>query len=317
MEFMPTVFEHIQFHYLTLEGEKWIENCRGTILVEYGDEVQWPKQHVPLGILPLTRDIVVDKAYELFDFMGLGFGPNFRSLAHIAFGSDDRAYSEVGVFSSVHEETRTRDYIIHPITLDGIFQTILLALTQTSSSRLPTTVPTKVHNLWIKGTGDAYPIITPLQVTARVEQQSARNTRSTASAYDENGNLLVHMDFLETVFVDSVADLRQDLAANDTCFNITWKPDINLIRNDTAALQTTPGIEYSGDHFEDLSILFSHICTHGPWSFRSCQCRSRKSLLASLCPLDGTICGTEWIGSYSEFETTSDSDRSTHHHGIW
>ncbi|KAI3337200.1 S-adenosyl-L-methionine-dependent methyltransferase [Xylariaceae sp. AK1471] len=71
---------------------------------------------------------------------------------------------------------------------------------------------------------------------------------STSPAYDENSNLLTHIDVPHTTFVDSVNVMAQNLDTDDD--------------NPPVVVQTTPELEYSDGHLEDLSIVFLGVCVH-------------------------------------------------------
>ncbi|KAH9986045.1 hypothetical protein F4779DRAFT_611951 [Xylariaceae sp. FL0662B] len=253
------------FTICTVEGQSWVENSRGIIQAVYSHEAQQPSHHTAAIDQQQTKEIDLSDLYERFDSMGLSFGPNFQSLTNVTVGCAFKARSAVRTFtSSPNEQDNTQSHVTHPITLDGVFQTILVALVQEGASKLPTVVPTQVRNLWIRGCGVSYPSVLSLQVVAQVQEQSAENTLSTASAYDENGELCVSVESLKTSFIDSTSETAASVGAGDTCFSITWCPDIDLTKGDSLSdlVQTTPERKDDNAHFEDMSTLFLNICIH-------------------------------------------------------
>lgn len=253
-----------RFTICTFQDETWVENCLGTILIDYDSQAQEPNlDHINvLGNSPLTHSLSEDTVYKSFYSMGLDFGPTFRSLTHVEVESSSRARSEINVFRPPsHEIDDIQDYVIHPVTLDGIFQTMLVALTQTTSQEFPTTVPTHIQDLWIAGTGTAYPDVLSLQATAEVKQRSENHNMSTALAQDKHGKVLVSIGHLQTTFIGTLADGVQASGVDDTCYRITWKPDIDLLEEYITIDDVQPTSETENDeHFDDLSAIFSDTC---------------------------------------------------------
>jgi hypothetical protein len=198
-----------EFSLCTLEQDDWVENCRGTIQIDYkdcGSTQDLPASEI-LGVQHPTRCLNENKVYKSFDSMGLTFGPTFRSLSNVVVSSDLRARSVIKAFDpEANNSGYNQNHVIHPITLDGIFQTILVALTQSTKKKFPTAVPTKIDNLWISGEGAACRTVSDLHFSATIEEQSIRKTASSAQAHDGEGNIRVSIARLQTTFVDSVSD---------------------------------------------------------------------------------------------------------------
>lgn len=244
------------------QDEEWVENCRGTISIDYENQNRTLHGASNLDAFSEPRTVSASRVYETFRSMGLAFGPAFQALENITVSSNHQARSQVRTFESQTCNGMAQDHIIHPITLDAVFQTALVALTQTTKQRLATAVPSRVENIWISGKGAAHPSVLTLQVAAEITRQTADNTTSRASAHDEQGNMILSLGSLETRFIDSFDDSRLVARDRGTCYHIAYRPDIDHLSTSgiAALLRSTTTNGYGSEHFDDLSLCFQYFC---------------------------------------------------------
>ncbi|CAG9990817.1 unnamed protein product [Clonostachys byssicola] len=236
------------FTLCTLEEEDWAENCRGIIAIEYEKRSQYPNGWHD-GEQP--RDVDVAELYRSFDSIGLVFGTDFQSLTQLTISGSNEALSQVRVFHLIEQ------HVIHPITLDGIFQTVLAALLETSTNKVSTAVPTMVEDLWIAATKCNCGESPSLQVRARVQETSENHTLSTAQAYGDDGEIAMSLGCLRTTFIDSTPS-KQEAVTDHSCYEVTWNPDIDLL-NETMLAGLAQAVDNTA-HFRDLAILLLGFC---------------------------------------------------------
>ncbi|KAM7195035.1 ketoacyl-synt domain containing protein [Rhypophila sp. PSN 637] len=298
-----------RFTLCTLEDKTgtWTENCHGTIVLEYDDWGEEDDGTTEYSAASCMRHVDEANVYQSFARMGLGFSNSFRSLKRVAVASSPSsrtAHAQVDVFHKPPGD----DHIIYPTTLDGVFQTMLVALTQPSNGgnqQFPTMVPTKVEDLWIASQGIGYPTHSSLHVIASSSQteepwyESSTGTTASSSAsasgYDQHGKLLLRVGRLETTCIDLIPSKtpnstsspsspqrnqvgREHAEDHGPCYyRVSWKPDIDLLNHDVIprafrsdagdennrASTTTDNtvLDDAEDHFNDISLLFYHICT--------------------------------------------------------
>ena len=168
------------FRVCTYENPQWVENCRGTIKVEYeetdaeGSIAQVKKMGLRQSYYErvweersrtCTQSITAEKMYQHFLSIGMGYGPAFQALQHIKFNGCGEATAEVHAFHwhSHKEAYHAQDPVIHPVTLDAAAQLIFLALTDGGTKSIPTAIPTRVRNLWVSSSGLSYPSMTSIE----------------------------------------------------------------------------------------------------------------------------------------------------------
>ena len=79
------------------------------------------------------------------------------------------ATGRVRVFQWTAEEGKNhrQQHIIHPTTLDSLFQLMLIALSKGTTENMPTMIITRITNLWISSAGISYPDLDTVNVFAR------------------------------------------------------------------------------------------------------------------------------------------------------
>lgn len=154
------------FRLCMLSSNEWVENCRGTIIVEYdeadaevdgGFEAQelnkrYRNTHTS-AIQECSSKVNSKQMYESLDSFGFGFGPTFQSLGSISYGENGKATATIRLrdwMNKVPEEAKNvQKHVIHPTTLDGVFHLTVAAITRGGWKPIPTMVPTYLGDLWI------------------------------------------------------------------------------------------------------------------------------------------------------------------------
>ena len=229
-------------------NNRWHENCRGTIRVEYAA----PKSEVDGGKEVTAKTSHYSRLYRqaqqscsgkvdarsMYDYMqdaGLAYGPTFRVLDDLSYNQNGEAIGTLKAFneqSSVHENGYRQIHTIHPTTLDGLLQLMLVGLSRGREENAPTMVPRRIGKLWISEQGISQP------QTAAVDaySQATFTNRRTASAlllafHKKTSNLLLSMDYSEATIIATRDSMPTATFDDDSkmCYNMIWKPDVELL----------------------------------------------------------------------------------------
>jgi hypothetical protein len=220
------VVREYSFLLCSLQDQTWVQNCSGTIREAYAtvyverhqdfcpslsreklslnsSNLQHPDppRDSPLELKPENwedkqtqvahelRTVERSALYNTFNSMGLKFGPAFQSLSEVSHNSLHQAYSTVLPYTwTGHVSQFSQNHVIHPVTLDGIFQTILAALTQGGQIRAPTEVPTSLKELYLKGLDTFHHHRPAWRASPTITHQSETSVTSSAMAW-ENGSV--------------------------------------------------------------------------------------------------------------------------------
>jgi acyl transferase domain-containing protein/NADPH:quinone reductase-like Zn-dependent oxidoreductase/SAM-dependent methyltransferase len=268
------------FRICSLEDNTWIENCRGTVQLEYDD---YETDEIDGGHETAARlchyrqlhefrtqkcDTPVDSQviYDHFRAIGLDFGPAFQTLQNVSCNGDGDVVAEIKAFPSVTKDgaNHPQSHLIHPTTLDGLIQLVLVGLTKGAKDVIPATVPTRVTNFWLSASGLSYPQTTSIQASSNHLSRGARQTESSMFAVNKAGNILASVSVLETTNVDQRnADSDSQSIQRQLCYNMDWKPDIDFLDTQQAQAYCEAGKDRSAEplsFYQDLGLfLFSTI----------------------------------------------------------
>jgi hypothetical protein len=233
-----------EFKLYTLVNEDWLENCHGSIQVEYEQpaaelNASQEKEGIILHYEDMFKKateqyIPVEKTYmyRRMDEFGYNYGPSFRPLQEILCSNTGEAIAQVKVFDWSLEE-HFQPHVIHPTTFDGILQLIFTALTRGGVDDLPTIIPTHIHRLWLSNSElSASPpgIDTPsLKVHVKSKFKGFRSSQSSLVVLAANGKLGMKVDAIATTLVANLSALQESSGERQRCYNIDWKPDLRML----------------------------------------------------------------------------------------
>ena len=248
-----------EFRICIYEDGQWNENCRGTVALEYDEaitEVDAGKEAAALQSRHWqlfdktsknsTRNLSVKEMYEYLHDRGLEYGPAFQGLQEISCNDDGEAIAEVTAFKWLANSDNTnhpQPHIIHPTTLDAVAQVMMVSLSKGGSEDIPTSIPTRIGKFWISSSGINYPAFDAVNAYARASFTGTRKAESSIFCLDQaTGSLLLSMEDVESTTVatrhDSADSLMQEAnkaKAIKLCYNLAWKPDLDLLQNNNPA----------------------------------------------------------------------------------
>ncbi|KAF4629252.1 hypothetical protein G7Y89_g8896 [Cudoniella acicularis] len=232
-----------EFKLYTLVGDDWVENCHGSILVEYDrnsrEVKEWKEgeasdlhyQNILQHVREQCRHVDTSYMYQRMDDYGYNYGPSFRPLHQISCTDNKEAIAKVRVFEWLPVEY-FQPHVIHPTTFDGIFQLIFTALTNGGVEDLPTFIPTHVHKIWVSNSGlssaKAGVTSAPLDAYVKSSLSGFRLAQSSLFVLDTNGKLCMTVDNLETTIVANISTPNEFSGESQRCYLIDWKPDIQM-----------------------------------------------------------------------------------------
>lgn len=229
--------------------EAWEEICRGSIRADYGKVVsdvddgrearellsQLKTLHVD-GWASCTCKVEATKMYQqLQEEVGIEYGPSFQVLDRIHYNDEGEAMAMISplIQNTAHYSTPN---VIHPTTLDGLFQLLFVALTKGGTSSLQTMVPTRVGRLWISSSDENSPPPFQLQVHARARLLSKRNAQCSISALDASTQeLKIQVEDFETTAVSGRTESSTEREeAKKICYHMSWKPDLDTLDSNSS-----------------------------------------------------------------------------------
>ena len=234
-----------EFNVLAYTNGYWNENCRGTVQVDYeppvdevdgGKEVDATSAHYynlcEEGYLRCTRPLNNDLMYEKMKNIGLEYGPAFQSFEKLSCATDGRAVGSIKTFEwTADNQSHPQRHIIHPTTLDGLFQLMMPALSRGMETDIPTMMPTRVGKLWLSSRGISYPNIETVDAYVEAHLSSHRTANALLIAVDRTKKsfLLSVEDAKATAVATRDTTSKLENSAKRICYNVAWKPDLDLL----------------------------------------------------------------------------------------
>lgn len=165
--------------------------------------------------------------YQMLKNTGLDYGPAFQPLKEIRFNENGDAIAKLAPFEHFH----SRNPVIHPTTLDGLFQMVFVSLSKGNSAGLQTMVPTRLDRLWVSSSGVESPEGLPLSGYAKATRHSKRTARACVSALREGDqSIMVHAEGFSLTAISSAEDQsKEQKVPKSLCFNMDWKVDLDTL----------------------------------------------------------------------------------------
>lgn len=270
-----------EFRICIHENGQWNENCRGIVALEYDEvitEVDAGKEAAALqsrhrqlfdrSSEKCNRSLSVKEMYEYLNDRGMEYGPAFQNLEQISCSDDGEVIAKVKAFKWIANSDNTNHpqrHIIHPTTLDAVAQLMMVSLSKRGSEDIPTLLLTRIGKIWISSSGISYPNSSVVDAYSRASFTGTRKTEASTFCLDQTtGSLLLVMEEVEATTVattatrdpDSLIQGASKARAKKLCYNLAWKPDLDLMENDSALLAycekarsntTIPPVEFYND----------------------------------------------------------------------
>ena len=230
---------HSEFRLYVREDDSWVDICCGTILLELEKTIDsqhsWytGKNRFELARNAVKRtseecshSISSNRVYEFLRSSGYEYGSAFQPLVEIQYSGTRTAVGTVKVFKQ--DADCLQAHVIHPTTLDGIFQMVFAALLESNSQEVPTVVPTRLGKMWISRAGLNFNNSHAIRTSARVDSRTKNTLNASVVGFSETSLASVLVEGLEMTTLSSTQALKTSEYNAHLCFNIDWRPDLDL-----------------------------------------------------------------------------------------
>jgi acyl transferase domain-containing protein/NADPH:quinone reductase-like Zn-dependent oxidoreductase/phospholipid N-methyltransferase len=233
-----------EFHTSALAGDDWVDVCAGSITIEYeesasdeiyaGDEHRQSVEEHRARFEDARRRCTTATTRELFYEVGAqsgyGFGPLFNTLHGITYDAQGvQAMAELRPDEWQSKlPAQTQPHLIHPTTLDGVFQVTSAATTKGGTVPGPLQAPTQVRDFWIAESLLQRTPETRLQVMAQTTRQAVRETDSFILVLNsDTGEPALVIDGYRVTTVSSLA--YSPSAPRNIFYRLRWAPDLEQL----------------------------------------------------------------------------------------
>ncbi|KAK4160344.1 hypothetical protein QBC43DRAFT_359689 [Cladorrhinum sp. PSN259] len=229
----------------------WFENCHGSVQVVY-EQADHDDKGIDKGreerlwranLCSEYRDMAaacsttleIGEFYARLAEWGFDYGPAFRDMTAVASDGQGGAAIEVKTHEMPAGLAHAK-HIVHPATLDCIFQAIIVSMTNAGTARMVTGIPTHFDRIWLSATGLSHPSAHTLKAYSRAKRLGLRQTETSIGVVDESGTrALLMIDGFVATDISALADDDTDeqrgagAASAPLCHTIEWKPDLDTL----------------------------------------------------------------------------------------
>jgi hypothetical protein len=174
--------------------------------------------------------INTEAMYRQLRFSGMEFGPAFRRLDDMSCNNKGDAIGKIKLFQWTTERgtNHPQPHIIHPASLDAVFQMMFVAMSAGGTKDMPTMMTTRIHKLFVSCKGLSYPAVESLTVCANSLSGDSRSIASVIALDSSSQKPLIFVDGVEATTVAS-ARSRQSQIRDVMSYAVNWKPDFEIL----------------------------------------------------------------------------------------
>ena len=264
------------FRFCSYQKGVWVDNCQGLVAVAHQDEenevdcgAEVKEEQIANqksydgGIENCRSGLGFAKLYETLDMLGLNYGPCFQVMSNVSYNHDGEAVGEIKLRGTQATGlSALKGPIIHPTTLDGALQLAFPALSKGGARHIPTMVPMRIQHLWVSAALQHQSSERHIKAYAKAVLQGLREADSSIVALDADNVPRLKVEGFRSIAVVSQRHLLESQHSwRRICYNIDWKPDMDLISNQkiTALCKTAHVLNNGQDRRKDEMELACFI----------------------------------------------------------
>ncbi|KAI1077405.1 hypothetical protein F5B20DRAFT_583402 [Whalleya microplaca] len=256
------------------EAQEWTEHCRGQVAFGFEvdgdgshnaheliqDEAYW-KQVVSSNFRDCHTSLPTEDLHNVFENMGLAFGPAFCNLDSVWVGPRNSSVSEISIPDTKATMPHQAEFfnIIHPCVLDSCFQAAFPSLIHDGKLKDPM-VPTFIESLTVdtnlsRHVGarfKAYALARPFILRSCLSDITVFNTEP-SSAFSP----AIQVTGLKTTSLTWGSARSGDIdISRRICYRMPWEPDVDLLDGaQINSLWSNPDPGRRVDAAESLAVL--------------------------------------------------------------
>lgn len=217
-----------EFAVMSYDNGKSVSHAQGTVSIDTDGPManKYPSSHLDLESLA-TRNW-----YSRFQNVGLNFGPSFQTMSEIKTHRQKKIMHTRAQVPFLQGggpgKTKQSDYVIHPITIDTIFQAAIIASSAGLMKDLTCKVPTFIESARFKAPKSTTE--GQMWTVDSVSQPVGFSAIMIAGElHDGQGQVCAQIENVSAVTFQS-ADLETAEEERHPMLRVIWKPDISKLQ---------------------------------------------------------------------------------------
>ena len=236
------------FKIYAYSDDEWFSVCEGAVKVEYEDQSiervsnqrrddDNVRSIFDAGAQKCKEVIHSTQFYRNLAKFGFDFGPTFKSLENIRYNQEGEAVATIRLdeWRSKTASGQIQDHIIHPTTMEGLFQLAKAAISKGSWDEIPTTAPTQLKSMWISNDLLKRTDKDVIQIYTKSTFVGFREADFQTFALNSKDDVqIIAHGWRETAL--NRLDASAAVGSGLTCYHVDWKPDPTLMESTDLAV---------------------------------------------------------------------------------
>ncbi|KAJ9239475.1 hypothetical protein DTO207G8_920 [Paecilomyces variotii] len=244
---------------ISQEGQ-WTVHCEGKVSINCRDEDTAEQHQHPVDTPKLTRRVTGKTWYDAFKRVGFEYGPSFQPLNQIRTDIKyHHASAQAEIVPNSGLMTGESPYLLHPSTIDGCLQLIIISINRGLHKEMPHgVVPINIDELTIWAPGDEVGSVG--DAVAWTTDLSGRYFISHSQLMTPAGRKVLDVKGLRSVAYEAAVPPKADVdRGREPYMQTVWKPDITTF-DDSHAISNLISAEVTSEVsiVSRLSELINH-----------------------------------------------------------
>ncbi|KAK3946253.1 reducing type I polyketide synthase [Diplogelasinospora grovesii] len=216
----------------TSDESTWQEHCKGFISpfvgedkIDHLENMEVPDTNAFLAgpdSSTHTAQVNPDDIFTFFRSVGIYHGPVFRNIKEITH-SPGRSVAKF----SVADIAVAHEAVLHPTTLDSVFQATYSALNGGGSSQGSAMVPRSIKSMFISA-GISRAAGDPLLTYSRLQQSDKQGFHASISVQNGHEGGDTNVLEIEDLFCQSLGEAVSQSEDESKCLTVEWQEDLTL-----------------------------------------------------------------------------------------
>jgi acyl transferase domain-containing protein len=222
-----------EFHISSVsENNVWTEHCSGYISIEYKSASERSpslSHHSKVDKMTegCVRRVQSKDVYDSLHALGIRHGPAFQNLEEIRVGREESvAVLSVADTVALMPSKYQHDHVIHPTTLDTVFQAMHPILAEEQHAAM---IPKSFQSIFVSRTISSAPGHR-FKVCSELKDQQLQSIKASIFVVNEDDadDVVIQVDGLVCGSIGMTGGQDSQTEKRRLCFQMRWAPDISF-----------------------------------------------------------------------------------------
>ena len=221
-----------QFRLSSVTGDLWAEIGHGTVQVELSTHA---KKMAGRDLQDVAQKCFAfvhkERIYGAMAEFGFQYGPSFRVIDSAVVNHDGDVSARLSLDEAYQKKTpgTNSSRLLHPALLDGVFQLMIVGLSEGGVKPVPPIAFTQIQALWLSNALSRKSDVEHFDTTSRITLKAYRDVETSALAVDGAGEPMIYLQGNRGTAIESFESAaKKQRGFQRLCSRIVWQPMLSL-----------------------------------------------------------------------------------------